>query len=730
DDILALNLDDFAETKREPRPTPPPVPPSTRDQRRGQSNATGDSRSSNKSNLMIEAVASTSKDTFQGFSDDIWLDENEMEDRFSRSEKRRSSAVETWDTKETVVESDLIPLVPELEEAIAEDLMQQTADAPAVNTLIDYKQLEEAILKHSTFALFEGIELSLLIKRLIGTNQLKEEDVCWKWDNLISEVAKLSALKSAANLNGKWMSSDKRILHPVFRSCTQECDQPVEANINGEVPLWLKGYLLRNGTGLKQIGNDRYKHLFDGLACIHQFHIESGKVTYKNKFLRSLAYEKNMRTQRIVVSEFGTRGIPDPCKTLFKRYLAYFTAKGINDNDCVNFYPVGNDLYASTESPFIRTVNPQTLESQALVNVAKYVKIDTQTAHPHAESDGTIYNMGSKLGKDGCYNIIKIPATKNAFDDASVLAKIPMKSKLYPSYYHSFCMTKNYIIFIEQPLVLSLPSILKGLFTGSPISEAFQWKSEKKTQFHVVAKKTGEVIPITFKSDAFAFFHTINAYEDEDYIVCDICCYSDGNVIHKLYSDVLRQVHDELSKSSDLSKHEHGKYLASQARRFVLPLKTANKNAGENLVTLKNCEAKAIRNKNEIFLLHENLTEPRVLNSEFPRINYDRYNGVKYRYFYGTSAFSSSLMKCDTEKKVSKHWTDQHHHCSEPIFVPHPEASREDEGVILSAVLSTTNERKGYLLILDASTFQTIAKAHFETPSAIPSDFHGFFVRN
>ena len=87
----------------------------------------------------------------------------------------------------------------------------------------------------------------------------------------------------------------------------------------GEVPRWLSGSLLRNGSGKYTVGSDEYQHLFDGLAVIHQYKIEKGKVLYKNKLLETETKDKCLGSKRIIVSEFGTVAYPDPCKSLFNR---------------------------------------------------------------------------------------------------------------------------------------------------------------------------------------------------------------------------------------------------------------------------------------------------------------------------------------------------------------------------------------------------------------------------
>lgn len=253
----------------------------------------------------------------------------------------------------------------------------------------------------------------------------------------------------------------------------------------GTIPCWLTGFLVRNGPGLQRIGDTEYKHLFDGLALLHQFAIDGnqGTVTYRNRFLRSDAYQRNMKAQRIVVSEFGTRAFPDPCKSILERFMAYFSFKDFTDNDSVNIYPVGDQLYATSETPYIRRIDPETLESFEKVDVSRFLAVGTQTAHPHITKDGSVFNLASNFGRRSTYNIVCIPPAidgNGAFERATLLASIPVTRPFFPSYYHSFCMTENYIVFIEQPLVVSVPTITLQHFSGGSYIKALKWKPKYK----------------------------------------------------------------------------------------------------------------------------------------------------------------------------------------------------------------------------------------------------------
>ena len=50
--------------------------------------------------------------------------------------------------------------------------------------------------------------------------------------------------------------------------------------------------------------------------------------------------------------------------------------------------------------------------------------------------------------------------------------------------------------------------------------------------------------------------------------------------------------------------------------------------------------------------------------------------------------FFTRLLKIDVVSKTSQEWMEEGTFPGEPIFVPHPVASQEDQGVLLSVVLA------------------------------------------
>ena len=54
-----------------------------------------------------------------------------------------------------------------------------------------------------------------------------------------------------------------------------EITTPVPAKASGKVPTWMKGTLLRNGPGLFEFEFQKAGHIFDGMAMIRRYHIDS-----------------------------------------------------------------------------------------------------------------------------------------------------------------------------------------------------------------------------------------------------------------------------------------------------------------------------------------------------------------------------------------------------------------------------------------------------------------------
>ncbi|CAB1458505.1 unnamed protein product [Pleuronectes platessa] len=514
-------------------------------------------------------------------------------------------------------------------------------------------------------------------------------------------------------------------------SSVEETPDPINTDIIGKIPEWINGSFLRNGLGnSRSETRSEFNHWFDGMALLHQFKISHGQVTYRSRFLSSDSYQANKECNRIVVSEFGTVTTPDPCKNFFQRFLSRFELPKASDNANVSFVTYKGDYYVSTETNIMHRVDPETLHTTKKVDWSKFIAVNGATAHPHTEPDGTTYNMGNSYSsKGGLYNIIRVPPTKETEDEtlerATVLCSITPDDKSKPSYYHSFAMSENYVVFIEQPIKMNLMTIVTGKLRGKSISDGFSWDPSLNTVFHLIDKKTGKVSSIKYLAKPLSTFHQINAYEEDGFLIVDMCASDDGQAISNYNIQNLR-------KSGEALDEVYNTLGRSFPWRFVLPLNVNHDTPYHQNLNRPNTPATAIRtDKKKVFCTHEDLHGDDLEQyggMEFPQINYGKYNTHPYRYFYGCGfrhLVGDSLIKMDLNGKHMKVWEQPGLYPSEPIFVPSPDATEEDDGVVLSVVITPNKENSTFLLVLDARTFEELGRA--EVPVNIPYGFHGTF---
>uniref|UniRef100_A0AAQ4R6D8 Carotenoid-cleaving dioxygenase, mitochondrial n=1 Tax=Gasterosteus aculeatus aculeatus TaxID=481459 RepID=A0AAQ4R6D8_GASAC len=514
-------------------------------------------------------------------------------------------------------------------------------------------------------------------------------------------------------------------IEPLVRS-VEETPEPISAEVQGTIPSWISGKLLRNGPGKFEFGNTHYNHWFDGMAMLHQFKIHEGQVTYMSRFLDSDAYKNNREKDRIVMSEFGTLAMPDPCKNVFQRFLSRFEM--ISD---VSFVKYKGDFFVSTETNFMHRVNPENLESLEKVDWSKFIAVNGATAHPHYDPDGTTYNMGNSYGSKGAlYNIIRVPPEKTDAKDTlqgtKILCSIVPANKSHPSYYHSFAMSENYVVFIEQPIKMDLMKIVTCKLRGKAMSDGIYWDPKLETVFHVVNKKNGEVSSVKYHTKAISTFHQINAFEEDGFLMIDLCCSDNGQAINNYLIQNLR-------KSGDALDEVYNTMGRVFPRRFVLPLNvTGETPTDQNLNTRLSSSATCVKVSNDkVFCQHEDLHGDELHQYgglEFPQINYGRNNTRPYRYFYGCGfrhLVGDSLLKMDLKDKTFKVWQQKGFFPSEPAFVASPDAVEEDEGLILSVVLSPSQDKGAFLLVLDSKSFEELARAY--VPVNMAYGFHGTF---
>ena len=219
-----------------------------------------------------------------------------------------------------------------------------------------------------------------------------------------------------------------------------------------------------------------------------------------------------------------------------------------------------------------------------------------------------MFNISETYGRIPTYNLIQIPPSSGKegaapLDGGKVLCSIAPTSGA--GYFHSFCLTENYIVVTEIPLMLDVWRVLSHRFCGTSFEQWLYWNVNQRSRFHVVDRKNGNRVSV-FTVEPFFVFHHINAFEKDEKIYLDACCYQDNSVVKQFYLHNLRAPGRQGKKKFDLP----------DVRRYELPL-------GD----LGGVDVEKFHSMGGDGLDYTSLS----VGMELPRINYKKHNGKPYR---------------------------------------------------------------------------------------------------
>lgn len=79
--------------------------------------------------------------------------------------------------------------------------------------------------------------------------------------------------------------------------------------------------------------------------------------------------------------------------------------------------------------------------------------------------------------------------TKGMFEEAEIIASVCARWPLHPSYMHSFGLTDNYFVIVEQPMTISLPTMFKSKFYGNAMASCFRYYEGEPVRWNVYGIK-------------------------------------------------------------------------------------------------------------------------------------------------------------------------------------------------------------------------------------------------
>jgi carotenoid cleavage dioxygenase len=414
-------------------------------------------------------------------------------------------------------------------------------------------------------------------------------------------------------------------------------DEVTETNlkVTGSIPPELNGRYLRNGSN-PQTGETA--HWFLGNGMIHGVELKNGKATwYKNRYVRTPLMEDKGADPMAAANDLS--------RSLANTHIVGHAGK----------------ILALEEGHWPFELSPD-LDTVGAFNYGGKLKTG-MTAHPKIcpETGELLFFF---YGMNPPYMTYH-----RASADGELVQSEPIEVK-GATMVHDFNITRNHVIFMDLPLVWNFENMAAGL----PI----QWDDEYGARLGVMPRDGSNKDVVWYDIDPCYVYHPMNAYEQGDEIIIDVC----------------RLAHSMKEGAPDVPPLLH---------QWRINLKTGK--------------------------VSESQLDDRSV--EFPRVP-DAKVGLPYRYgytaeFVGGKPAAGAFRKYDLTNGSSTAHDLKGRMGGEPVFVPAAGASAEDDGYVMSFAYDPA-EDKSELVIADASNMEGDAVARVHLPTRVPFGFHGSWV--
>lgn len=489
-------------------------------------------------------------------------------------------------------------------------------------------------------------------------------------------VASPAAAASPAYDRADWASS--------FCNVSVELsDEPLLA-ARGAIPAELSGTLYRNGPGRLERGGHWVHHPFDGDGMVTALRFSEGGARLSNRFVRTEGWLAEEKAGTVLYrGVFGTPKPGGPLANAFDLRL-----KNIANTHVVR---LGDQLLALWEASSPHALDPSSLETRGLTLLDGVLKPgEAFSAHPRFDPGHhgapRMVTFGVKAGPRSTVRLMEFAA--DGPGAGSLLADSSHSFGGF-AFLHDFAITPNWAVFLQNAIDFNpLPYVLgrKGA------AQCLKSRAGARGQFWLIPRQDGAFAgqePRVLEAPEGFVFHHLNAWEDGDAVVVDSIFYADFPSIGP----------DQDYKEVDFDRIPEG--LLERCR-----LDLASGTVTATRLSERTCEFAMVA--------------PARVGLE------SRYGWMAVAERERGNDPLQALMKLDLASGESRVWSAAPRgFVSEPIMVPRPGATAEDDGWVLGLVWNGARSASD-LVVLDAASMRE--EAVLELPLAIPHGLHGSWV--
>ena len=499
-----------------------------------------------------------------------------------------------------------------------------------------------------------------------------------------------------------------------------------ELKVEGKIPEFVRGALLRNSPGQYENGDDQVRHWNDGWAQLHRWYIDgsANTVTHQSRMLNSSSYHRATIHSQIQQVGYGTPANPgqrpheEPGSKKDSTNAAASDLTGFADkftvNPMVNLWKFDNKYMTTTDQNIFIEFDPVSLLTKGGVNdawdpkdpITKKGAMGIGVAHGRydrytKEHFWLEIDLGDGISKSK-YNLWTYQET--GFNGTGTLPARKLIGTIEDaetSFIHSFGLTKKYILLIQCPMHYHFLKFV----TAKEVIDTITWDNGTATKFHILDRETGKLLKtVDSPEGAWFVYHVLNAFEDEQ-----------GNIVvdfSRYHNDTLITYGMYLENLIDRPKEYVPTFEQARLTRCTIPIATSSDPPSCLPVVDKTFEMATFN------FVDYHMKKPRYSwGASFvdPNVPWND----------GTSDFIDQLIKVDIEEgTVAAEWHEEGKYVCEPVFVPRPDQKSEDDGALIFVSYDSLIDAS-ILIILDGVTMKELARATMV--GRLAANFHGKF---
>ncbi len=445
-----------------------------------------------------------------------------------------------------------------------------------------------------------------------------------------------------------------------------EADAP-DLIVTGDLPDDLRGVFYRNGPDPLYPPREDTYHWFDGDGMVFGFFFEGGRVSMRNRWVRTEKFEKELDAGEKLYGAFGNPMTSDPAVG-DTRYNTGNT----------NIVLHGGKLLALMEGAPPVAMGPRDLETLGEDHYGGAIAT-TFSAHPKLDwGTGEMLNFGSMIhGPMGAKEIRYDHIDANGTLRSSEIIEVP-----YQTLMHTFLATENHVVFPVMPLEINLERMIKG----GPMTA---WVKNRNAHFAVMPRNGSAQDVRWFEMPPRHMFHELNAWEE------------DGNIVA-----IVAAAH-----RAPLFPDEEGAMPRLDETRFGLSKWTFDLSGDTNAVK-------------EETLSDRDIQFPRPDDRKMMRMTRNGFCNLNIRSRDGREKGLDAVMRVDTKSGTEDLFDfGGMAAAGELVFAPRTGSTEEGDGYAMTLVYDC-DTRETDLAIFDAMDIAAGPVARVHIPFRIPGGFH------